>query len=579
MKKLNKLNYLFFPLIAAFVIAAIGFTKQDNSNNSALKELLKENKTVSQVIAEKRAVENFRIVKPFKVNENVFNSASKDFASGAVILEVNKEFINDILTNKYPNLLMEIPYGSNHTFTLELTRIKVVSDDFKLYSVNNGIYKEEKYEDGVHYNGIIKGDEKSMVSINIYKDRIDGIICNNDGNYNFGPIGNIGSTSKDYIFYNDANIYKPNPFKCRVEGELTERLSHPVSEEFTNKLNGELPILSSNFPVKVFYVGDYRIYLDGGSNINVVANYINGFHAHVKTIYQNENVGMDVGSIAVYTSPDPFIGYGDTYPILLRFASVIQNNMNNCHIAHLVSTRTDISGGIANIRSLCKPYNPVDSSGSYAFSVIHTSYQPYPVYSWTVLVVAHEMGHNVGSRHTHACIWPGGPIDTCIITPENSTLYGFPEGCIPLPQSGGCYRTANGTVMSYCHFCNSTNLANNFGPMPGDTIRLRFAQAQGCLIGIQSISSEVPSEFSLKQNYPNPFNPVTNIKFDIKKASFVKLTVIDVSGKTVAVLVSENMQPGSYNYDWNAEKLASGVYFYKLEADGFSDTKKMVLVK
>jgi hypothetical protein len=59
----------------------------------------------------------------------------------------------------------------------------------------------------------------------------------------------------------------------------------------------------------------------------------------------------------------------------------------------------------------------------------------------------------------------------------------------------------------------------------------------------------------------------------------VKLTVIDVSGKTVAVLVNENLQPGSYNYDWSAEKLSSGVYFYKLEADGFSDTKKMVLVK
>jgi len=98
-------------------------------------------------------------------------------------------------------------------------------------------------------------------------------------------------------------------------------------------------------------------------------------------------------------------------------------------------------------------------------------------------------------------------------------------------------------------------------------------------IGITPISSEVPSKFSLLQNYPNPFNPVTNIKFDIAKSGMVKLVVYDVTGREVANLVNGELAAGSYKYDFDASSLASGIYFYKLEATGFTSIKKMILVK
>jgi hypothetical protein len=112
-----------------------------------------------------------------------------------------------------------------------------------------------------------------------------------------------------------------------------------------------------------------------------------------------------------------------------------------------------------------------------------------------------------------------------------------------------------------------------------DGIKIAKSWGEAVLIGIQNISSEVPSSFKLNQNYPNPFNPVTNIEFSIQKAGNIKLTVFDIQGKEVAQLFNGNLNAGSYKYDFDAGKLTSGVYFYKLQTEEFTDTKKMLLVK
>jgi subtilisin-like proprotein convertase family protein len=99
------------------------------------------------------------------------------------------------------------------------------------------------------------------------------------------------------------------------------------------------------------------------------------------------------------------------------------------------------------------------------------------------------------------------------------------------------------------------------------------------LVGVQNVSNEIPRRFELKQNYPNPFNPATIINFQIPTEGFVKLSVYDITGREVKTLINENMHAGVYNIDFNGSDLSSGVYFYKLEANGFSDVKKMMLVK
>jgi hypothetical protein len=88
-----------------------------------------------------------------------------------------------------------------------------------------------------------------------------------------------------------------------------------------------------------------------------------------------------------------------------------------------------------------------------------------------------------------------------------------------------------------------------------------------------------PETFSLKQNYPNPFNPTTTISFNVPQKSFVTLKVFDALGKEVAVLASEELPAGAYARHWNASDMPSGIYFYRLQAESFTATRKLVLLK
>jgi hypothetical protein len=104
------------------------------------------------------------------------------------------------------------------------------------------------------------------------------------------------------------------------------------------------------------------------------------------------------------------------------------------------------------------------------------------------------------------------------------------------------------------------------------------------LVGIQPISNEIPNQYSLSQNYPNPFNPVTKIRFDIPpagqtRAVDTRLIIYDMLGREISTLVNEQLNPGSYEVEWNASGYPSGVYFYNLRTASFSETRKMILLK
>ncbi len=99
------------------------------------------------------------------------------------------------------------------------------------------------------------------------------------------------------------------------------------------------------------------------------------------------------------------------------------------------------------------------------------------------------------------------------------------------------------------------------------------------LLGVGNYSNTIPGTYSLSQNYPNPFNPVTQIKYDLPKQGFVTLRIYDVLGREMTKLVNEVKSPGSYIVDFDGTNLSSGVYFYKLEVNSFSDVKRMMLIK
>jgi hypothetical protein len=101
----------------------------------------------------------------------------------------------------------------------------------------------------------------------------------------------------------------------------------------------------------------------------------------------------------------------------------------------------------------------------------------------------------------------------------------------------------------------------------------------GSPLSVTPLETSLPEKYYLQQNYPNPFNPTTNLKFGISNLGFVTLKIYNISGKEVATLVNEQLQPGSYDVQWNSAEYPSGTYFYRLSSDFFSDTKRMILIK
>jgi subtilisin family serine protease len=99
------------------------------------------------------------------------------------------------------------------------------------------------------------------------------------------------------------------------------------------------------------------------------------------------------------------------------------------------------------------------------------------------------------------------------------------------------------------------------------------------LTSVEPNGQEIPASYSISQNFPNPFNPTTRINFSIPKSSFVNIVVYDAKGSKIETLVNENKQSGNYTVNFNAAVYSTGVYFYKITASGFSDVKRMMLLK
>ncbi|MFT5167417.1 MAG: hypothetical protein ACI8P3_002654, partial [Saprospiraceae bacterium] len=198
-----------------------------------------------------------------------------------------------------------------------------------------------------------------------------------------------------------------------------------------------------------------RVYIEIDDDIvtqkggaTAATNYITGLFNEVITLYGNDGITMVISEILAWDTPAPYSGSSSS-----AMLSSYQANTGtfNGDLSHLVSYQA--SGGIAaGFAGICA--SNVDNSK--CFSSIQSTYSNVPTYSWSVMVCTHEMGHLIGSRHTHACVWNGNntAIDGCAGQTEGScSLPGYPSG--------------GGTIMSYCHLQNvGINLNLGFGPQP-----------------------------------------------------------------------------------------------------------------
>ena len=169
--------------------------------------------------------------------------------------------------------------------------------------------------------------------------------------------------------------------------------------------------------------------------------------------------------------------------------------------------------------------------------------------------------------------------------PTNGGLYSayFVNQNIGWIVGGKVWRTTDGGVNWINSFNGTQNLYSvyfvneNIGWTVGeDGIILKTTDGGTTFL---EEKSEIPIENILSQNYPNPFNPVTTIAYEIQQTAFVTLKVYDILGREVATLVNDEKSSGSYEIQFSAEELTSGIYFYQLKAGEYSETKKMILLK
>jgi hypothetical protein len=190
-------------------------------------------------------------------------------------------------------------------------------------------------------------------------------------------------------------------------------------------------------------------------------------------------------------------------------------------------------------------------------------------------------GLSINTNQYDSCAG-GFPDVICRSTaPYSINLYGFKFHTSPDSVSAIGRMTNNYNTVAFG--VDIESLRNIFGGAESSPVK-RILKAtldyvDQILVSTGENTSLVPTAFELKQNYPNPFNPVTKIIYSVPATGMVSIKVFDVTGKEVATLQNNIKTPGIYTADFNGAAFASGVYFYRLEAPGFIDTKRMVLVK
>lgn len=185
---------------------------------------------------------------------------------------------------------------------------------------------------------------------------------------------------------------------------------------------------------------------------------------------------------------------------------------------------------------------------------------------------------NVGQIATTGSAW------ACDVAKDDPTAFSYSTygGLNYVSWNTGSNFTSTqdlGTNAGMLYLHKGNLLQQSTGSLDRLTVNYNVPSNPIVITGLDPIAGSIPTKYDLFQNYPNPFNPSTKIKFDIPKQGSVRLTIYDQLGRMVSELVNADKNAGSYEIEFNASNLASGIYFYKLEVPGQTFTKKMMLVK
>lgn len=460
-------------------------------------------------------------ISSFSQQADLFRFEKKYSAPTEVVSAGTQLVLNRPLLQK---LYLEKPAAAEIRISLEGEVLVLKVNRVSLFSYNRpdiilaSTLRSYSFSPGYYVRGKIEGKEKSLVALSIFENGAGGVLSFNGQNYNLCVANASNDFSSDtYLLYSEKDLHV-TPQNC-----LTEDGQKPI-----NIANyAQRPLVPQDCPVDIYFELANEMYTGLGSNSENVLRFFTILFNCMQALYESENILVQIREIKIWDVPDPEQWLTTTRDVLYDFSRRMDNGFNG-DLAHYV-TFTNLGGGIAWRDQLCA------STDYYKTAVsanIDPFYATFPNYSFTVQVLAHETGHNLGSPHTHNCMWPGGPIDNCYPVDAGPCAAG------PQPPSGG------GTIMSYCHLSSTgIDFSNGFGPLPGNLIRTNVAAAAnaGCICSCSDI------ELSINTQDIGCGNP---------------------TGTAVPVIVNG---AGPFTFEWSngttdsiATGLAAGTYYVKV---------------
>jgi len=376
----------------------------------------------------------------------------------------------------------------------------------------------------------------------------------------------------------------------------------PDSPLVDSLINHDIPVLKRNYDTihsmhNKFWIFDYRYNSDAGRKYLWTGS-TNVSHAQFYEDRNNIIVIQDESLCAAYTREFEEMWGSHTDNFIKARAKFGKEKVNNVpHILNVAGTRMEVY------------FAPSDSVPSHDCALMKTKTTKslfFCMYKFTLsnfedtLHAIFNAGKPVSgvfdsSNSTDAnCAYPrmkgrtvantwNPPADVFIDTIDGLLHHKY--FIIDANTTGGNKITVTGSFNwePDASYYNDENELMVFDPRVNNLyfqeFMARYRESGGTSIGMQNIGKEALSNFYLGQNFPNPFDRSTTIRYELPVPGFVRLSVFDVHGREVGILVNEKQNPGSHEVNWNAAQFPAGIYCYRLTTGGFTETRKMVLTK
>lgn len=465
------------------------------------------------------------------------------------LLSVDYAVTDEIIRTKPNRIQIPLPVTTENIIALNLERYDILDPQVQLVrGTDNGDVPQNFNHRFVSYKAVWEGNDRPLTIINFTDDHINGIIEWNGEMYELGALKGFGKEkARDFIVYPTSRLKHKPSFDCHTDDDhfdpsLSRHIEKIKSDPSFNVLSATL--LVCNVAVEM----DYQAYQYYGSAESATAFILTLFATSSAVYNRDINTMFNINYVRVWTtSADPYTDNPSSSSVLLNeFRNHWNANMRHIPrtIAHYASPRNQGLGGVAWLTTLC---NSVINGYGYGFSDYQSgnNVTPLPTYSWQVMVVTHEIGHNFGSPHTHSCYW-NPPIDTCYFGSETQSCV-TGTGCtlnnVCIPRLG--------TIMSYCHL-TSAGSRMYFGPLPSALIR-SYAEGASCMQAhTNSIRVGQPNghETYITRSSRTSADPSTIITWGTSLTTPVDIDFSPDSGQTWQTIAS-NIPSDTREYTWS----------------------------